>query len=134
MAAGQYQLKPPLPFTPGVEAAATSATLPGVPGRYQTELKFSEGQIDANRKIVAESRFVSPGYFGTLRIPLLSGDLCQTHLDSLDILVNRSFADTYLAGSPVMGRHMEVLNDNFVRPGEIRGIVADARAFRRFNL
>jgi len=111
----------------GVEAAATSATLPGVPGRYQTELKFSEGQIDPTRKIVAESRFVSPGYFATLRIPLLSGDLCQTHLGSLDILVNRSFADAYLAGSPVLGRHLEVLNDNFVRPGEIRGIVADAR-------
>jgi putative ABC transport system permease protein len=113
--------------TPGVEAAASSATLPGVPGEYQTELKFSEGQIDPARKIIAESRFVSPGYFGTLRIPLLSGDLCQTHLDSTDILVNRSFADTYLAGSPVLGRHLEVLNDNFVRPGEIRGIVADAR-------
>jgi putative ABC transport system permease protein len=113
--------------TPGVEAAATSATLPGVPGQYQTELKFSEGQIDPARTIVAESRFVSPGYFGTLRIPLLSGDLCQTRLGSIDILVNRSFADTYLAGSPVLGRHIEVLNDNFVRPGEIRGIVADAR-------
>jgi len=113
--------------TPGVEAAATSATLPGVPGEYQTELKFSEGQIDPARKIIAESRFVSPGYFATLRIPLLSGDLCQTHLDSIDILVNRSFADTYLAGSSVLGRHLEVLNDNFVRPGEIRGIVADAR-------
>jgi putative ABC transport system permease protein len=113
--------------TPGVEAAATSATLPGVPGQYQTELKFSEGQIDPARKIVAESRFVSPGYFATLRIPLLSGDLCQTHLDSIDALVNRSFADTYLAGSPVLGRHLEVLNDNFVRPGEVRGIVADAR-------
>jgi putative ABC transport system permease protein len=113
--------------TPGVEAAATSATLPGVPGQYQTELKFSEGQIDPARKIVAESRFVSPGYFGTLRIPLLSGDLCQSHLDSIDILVNRSFADTYLVGSPVTGRHIEVLNDNFVRPGEIRGIVTDVR-------
>ncbi len=113
--------------TPGVEAAATSATLPGVPGQYQTELKFSEGQADPARKIVAESRFVSSGYFGTLRIPLLSGDLCQTHLDSIDIVVNRSFADTYLAGSPVIGRHIEVLNDNFVRPGEIRGIVADVR-------
>jgi putative ABC transport system permease protein len=113
--------------TPGVEAAATSATLPGVPGRYQTEFKFSEGQFDPARKIVAESRFVSPGYFGTLRIPLLSGDLCQTHLNSIDILVNRSFQDTYLAGSPVLGRHIEALNDNFVRPGEIRGVVADAR-------
>jgi putative ABC transport system permease protein len=113
--------------TPGVEAAATSATLPGVPGHYQTELKFSEGQIGPARKTVAESRFVSPGYFATLRIPLLSGELCQTRLDAIDILVNRSFADTYLAGSPVIGRHIAVRNDNFVRPGEIRGIVADVR-------
>jgi putative ABC transport system permease protein len=58
---------------PGVEAAATSATLPGVPGEYQTELKVTEGQTETDPKIVAESRFVSSGYFATVQIPLLAG-------------------------------------------------------------
>ena len=44
---------------PGVEATATGASLPGVPGAYQTELKIVEGEADPLHKILAESRFVS---------------------------------------------------------------------------
>src|SRR5438105_37137 len=67
---------------PGVETAATDATLPGVPSHFQIELKFAGGQQDPERKIVAESRFVSPGYFATMRIPILSGELCRETADS----------------------------------------------------
>ena len=49
--------------TPGVEAAATAGTLPGVPGKYETELKLLEGEIDPAHNIVVESRYVSPGLF-----------------------------------------------------------------------
>jgi putative ABC transport system permease protein len=116
---------------PGVETAATAAALPGVPSHYQIELKFAEGQVDPERKIVAESRFVSPGYFATMHIPLLSGELCRESPDSLksiNILVNRSFANTYLAESTPVGHHLqEVTGSAFLSPGEIRGIVGDAR-------
>jgi putative ABC transport system permease protein len=112
--------------SPGVRAAATSATLPGVPDDYRTEIKL-EGHAESQGKIVAESRFVSNGYFATMQIPLLAGEGCRESLDLGKVVVNRSFANTYLNGSPVFGHHIEWLSNSFVPPGEIRGIVADAR-------
>ena len=116
---------------PGVETAATANALPGVPSHYEMELKFTDGQVDPDRKIVAESRFVSPGYFATMQIPLLSGELCRETPDStksINVLVNRSFANTYLAESTGVGRHLqEVPSSAFLPRGEIRGIVGDAR-------
>src|SRR5260370_38234847 len=48
----------------------------------------------------------------------------------LQMLVNRSFADTYPAGSTVIGHHLQAVDNPFLRPrdiGEVRGIVGDAR-------
>jgi len=113
---------------PGAEAAATAAVLPGVPGENRSEIKIQEGQIDPDHKIVAESRFVSPGYFATMQIPLLAGKLCREGVEGFDVLVNRSFANTYLAGSAAIGHHVVFEGTTyFVAPGEIRGIVGDAR-------
>jgi hypothetical protein len=72
--------------TPGVEAAATSATLPDVPGEYQTELKFSEDQIDPSRKIVTESASYLPAISppcGSLFSPATSAKRISTPLTSL---------------------------------------------------
>jgi predicted permease len=130
---------------PGVEAAATSGALPGVPSEFHTDLQFAEGERDPEHKITAESRFVSPDYFATTQIPLLAGELCREpkflrspkspggvrlEANSIKVVVNRSFADTYLPGSNIIGRHLQVLGNAFLRPddaGEIRGIVGDAR-------
>jgi putative ABC transport system permease protein len=133
---------------PGVEAAATTGDdLPGVPQHYPTELRFVEGEQDAEHKIVAESRFVSPSFFGTMQIPLLAGQLCRNpllqprntndltgmrHVDvtRIELLVNRRFASNYSPGSGAIGRHLSALGLGFLRPdqaGEIRGIVGDAR-------
>jgi putative ABC transport system permease protein len=134
---------------PGVEAAATTGDdLPGVPQHYPTELKFVEGEQDPEHKMVAESRFVSPSFVGTMQIPLIAGELCRDpllvprstpedltgmrHVDvtRIEVLVNRSFAATYAAGSTAVGRHLSVQGLAFLKPdqaGEIRGIVGDAR-------
>ncbi len=131
---------------PGVESAAASAALPGVPLEYQTVLHFTEGEQNPEHAIVAESRFVSPGYFATMKIPLLAGELCSepkfmstpadptgvhhTQFSSIHLLVNRSFADAYPAGSTVIGHHLQLQGNLFLGPngiGEVRGIVGDAR-------
>jgi putative ABC transport system permease protein len=109
---------------PGVEAAATSVALPGVPTQYQTELKLAEGRPETDPKMIAESRYLTPGYFATLKIPLLAGELCREELNSTSVVVNRSFANTYFPGSSVIGHHLQRPN---LPPAEIRGIVGDAR-------
>lgn len=109
---------------PGVESAANVATLPGVPGQRQTELRILEGEQDPTRKIFADSRFVSPGYFRVMRIPLLSGDSCQDTTTPTAV-VNRSFANTYFPQSPAIGHHLS--HSQFSLSGEIRGIAADSR-------
>lgn len=131
---------------PGVEAAAVAGALPGVPSEYQIQLQLTEGEQDPEHKIVADSRFVSPGYFAAMRIPLLAGELCKEpkftsaaadatgvhHItfNSVHVIVNRSFAGTYLAKSTVIGRHLQVPGNFFLGPsesGEIRGVVGDAK-------
>src|SRR5690349_2113058 len=112
---------------PGVESAATSIFLPGVPNAYQNELTVSEGAADPNRKIVAETRIVSPSYFSTMKIPLLAGELCREDGNSFNVMVNRSFANAYFPGATVIGRHLQEPGNPLLPGGEIRGITGDAR-------
>ncbi len=113
---------------PGVEAAATTSNLPGVPGDYKAELQFPEGQDDVSRKMVADSRFISPGYFDVLRIPVLEGEGCRYTEGSTGIVVNRSFARQYFSTMPALGHHLVFgATTSYPVTGEIRGIVSDAR-------
>jgi len=113
---------------PGVEAAATSFSAPGVPTGYQVGFELVEARGDEGARIVAESRVVSPEYFETLRIPLLGGTLCRRQArGATELMVNRAFADRYLAGRPsIHGLHLANPNAN-VPPGRIAGLVGDAR-------
>jgi len=112
---------------PGIEDAATAGTLPGVPDKYQVEFKFLEGEDKPLRKIIVNTRFVSPSYFATMRIPLLEGQICREPPDASQLLVNRSFVNTYLGRSSPVGRHIGALGSPWMQPGEIYGVVADTR-------
>jgi putative ABC transport system permease protein len=112
---------------PGVENAATATMLPGVPSLYQ--LQFSiDGSQDPNRKILADTRFVSQDYFQTMQIPLLVGHACREGSPTQDLVVNRSFAAMYLGDSPAVGHILSQTENNaFAVAGQIVGVVADAR-------
>ena len=134
---------------PGIVSVATAGDLPGVPATYPTELNFLEGEQSQQRKIVAESRFISPSYLATLQIPLLSGELCRDPLlqempastqapatghrvdvNRIEVMVNQSFVQAYGGDLAAVGRHLRVLGNAFLPPdksGQIRGIVGDAR-------
>ncbi len=113
---------------PGIRAAATSAALPGVPGDARSELRLVERSTPPDAKILADSRFVSQGYFATMQIPVLAGEPCRASSNTTAVLINRSFEQTYLRGSQPVGNHIAIVPNPFnIPPAEIRGIVGDAR-------
>src|SRR6185369_13228242 len=87
-----------LSAVPGVESAAISGGLPGVPLGFQAELQVAEGRAESDPKILSDIYFVSNSYFATMKIPLLSGEPCRDG-GPRQMQVNRSFANTYFPGS-----------------------------------
>jgi putative ABC transport system permease protein len=111
---------------PGVADAATASFLPGVPSKYQVEYQI-DGKADPARRIMADTRTVSSGYFGTMRIPLLAGEGCKENSTTNDVVVNRSFANLYLGGSEAIGHMLQDANGDPFSKGMVRGIVGDTR-------
>src|SRR5262249_26150625 len=62
---------------PGVEAAATSYTIPGTPWDFQVEFNVQEGRAQSEPKVIGQGRTITPSYFAALRIPLLAGEMCR---------------------------------------------------------
>jgi putative ABC transport system permease protein len=112
---------------PGIEAATTAGSLPGVPSEYQIELKTTEGRAESEPKLLAQGRWVSPEYFDTMRVPIVAGELCREEANANTAMVNRSFAGLYLNGSAAIGRHLVQPDNPYMAEAEIRGIVGDAR-------
>ena len=114
---------------PGVEGAATSLSVPGTLFQFQSEVRVSGEPAEAPDKILILPRYVSAGYFETMHIPLLAGELCRESLVPNRAVVNRTFVDRYLAGGTVIGRHVEPANPGPYSPppADIQGIVGDAR-------
>jgi len=104
--------------TPGVVAAATTAMLPGIPAQSQTEIKL----MDAPRteKIAVQTRFVSNGYFATMKIPMLAGEPCPA--TGSVAVVNQSFVKAYLGGLNPIGQRI-----SGTPIFQIKGVVSDAR-------
>ena len=112
---------------PGVEDAATAAMLPGVPSLYQMEFMI-DGKVDPDRKILADVRPVSSGYFNAVRIPLLAGEPCKEASTTSDVVVNRSFANLYLGGTAAIGHTLSDTSGSLYGvKGIVRGIAGDAR-------
>jgi putative ABC transport system permease protein len=118
---------------PGVDAAATSVTPPGVPMAFEQEFRLVEDHDDrdsSTRSISAGSTVVSPGYFATLDIPVSSGEVCRVATDAAfpELMVNASFAERYLSGYSAVGLHLTSPGAPAnVPPPRIVGVVADAR-------
>ncbi len=112
---------------PGVKDAATSGMLPGIAPANQTVL-YLDGNTDPNRKIMAEVRYVSAGYFETMQIPLFTGHACREGAKTEDLLVNRDFAAMYLGDGPAVGHTVESAANNInTVQAQVTGVVGNAR-------
>jgi putative ABC transport system permease protein len=112
---------------PGVEDASISMSLPGVPWQFQVEFRDEEGRSESEPKIVANSRAVSPSFFGTMRIGVLQGQVCRDDVKVHTAMVNRTFANSYFAGSSPIGHHLSQPGNMYIPKSEITGVVSDAK-------
>jgi putative ABC transport system permease protein len=114
---------------PGVDAAATSLFLPGVPSEFEHTFTLIEARSDAARQVIAERRFVSPEYFETMHIPVVEGELCarQPRNGPRLVLVNQAFRSRYLADWPSpIGLHLAASKD-LDQAARIVAVTGDAR-------
>ncbi len=101
-------------------------SLPGIASNFPVEMKTPEGRDESESKMMAQGRVVSPEYFATMRIPLMSGRLCRDE-DTNEMMINRSFADAYLGGAGAVGRTLTQPGNAYLQPAVVTGIVGDAR-------
>jgi predicted permease len=112
---------------PGVEDAAVGLTLP-----YERVLNDSVALDDgpeAGQQIQTDEIYVTPGYFGTLQIPLLRGrDFSRSDGPNTQpvAIVNRTFANKFFHGANPLGR---TLNKGVV----IVGVVGDVQLSSGLN-
>ena len=104
---------------PGVQSAAVALTLP-----YERPLNDGFRILDGDDPAVhmTEEVYVTPGYFETMRIPVLRGRGLldsDTPASAKVVVVSESFAVEYFHGTEAVGHHLS--------SGEIVGVVGDVQ-------
>jgi predicted permease len=112
---------------PGVQSAAVSTAVPGWGGFYNGLLPEGEAPDPRNLRD-SRARFVTPGYFETMQVPLVRGR-AFTDADregaELVMIVNRTLADRLFPGQDALGRRVDCCTRG---PKVIVGIAGDVRA------
>jgi predicted permease len=112
---------------PGVESAAVAGFLPGVGEISAGEIEIAEQGAEGD-PILAEYRNMSPTYFESVGIPLVTGELCRAPADAFEpgrateAMVNQAFAARYFPTRSPIGLHLGGGSS-----ARITGIVANAR-------
>ncbi len=130
---------------PGVASVGAVSTMPlaqegGADGTFlilsspNERIEFSQLEklfSDPSRTGQAEYRVAGPGYFSTMRIPLLRGrafDDRDTYGAPSVALISKSLADTRWPGRDPIGQVIEFGNmDGDLRPFTVIGVVGDVR-------
>jgi putative ABC transport system permease protein len=127
---------------PGVVAVGDATTLPlGEPLDYHQQVRFVDREIAPELDPRAYLRPVSPGFFGTLRVPVLAGrDF--TSLDRVGqpgvVIINEAMARQFFAGEDPIGQKVGDMRTCFgplgcvhvtgqIQESEIVGVVRDVR-------
>ena len=103
---------------PGVEEAAVGLSVP-----YERGLNYNVTTPDgkfAGQGRVSSVAYVTPGYFHTLRIPILSGreiESSDTPHSEFVCLVNETFARRYFDDPNPIGRHIQIDRNNYTIVG-----------------
>jgi predicted permease len=127
------RLQAELQTAPGVEAAAITDAVPLSGNRSSSPYARLDGNpVPVNQRPLGLTRSVSPGYFRTLGIPLLSGrDF--TEQDKLDsrlvvILSNSTAKKLFSNENPIGHQILFGTEDGNGLPAEVIGVVGDVRS------
>jgi predicted permease len=117
-----HQLVERLGSMPGVESAAVTSGLPVTPVQAAYRLAI-EGVPDATDVFVV--RWVTPGYFETMGIPVGDGrTMAADDADEFRAFVSESFAEQYWPSESAVGRRLSPDGSMWA---EIMGVVGDDR-------
>jgi predicted permease len=127
------RLQAELQTAPGVEAAAITDAVPLSGNRSSSPYARLDGNpVPMNQRPLGLTRSISPGYFRTLRIPLLSGrDFTeQDKIDSpLVVILSNSTAKKLFPNENPIGHQILFGTDNGNGlPAEVIGVVGDVRS------
>ncbi|MFZ3243609.1 MAG: ABC transporter permease [Candidatus Acidiferrales bacterium] len=115
---------------PGVQSASLAMTVPMSYASYYDELKIDGYQTRPGEEVPAAGlNAVMPGYFETMRIPILQGRGIQD-FDAENsprvAVVNQAFVEKYWHGQNPIGRHFSTTGD----PNHVMQVVGVARNSR----
>ena len=119
---------------PGVQSAGGVMVLPMTDDRVMITFEDPEHPVPEAQQPFADLTPVSPGYFGTLQIPVLEGRDFSDRDDMKapqTMIVNRAFAEKYFPGENVIGKKLKPGAGNSLPGGppwrEIVGVVGNIR-------
>ena len=118
---------------PGVESAAACNYLP-LSGHWGSTAFTIEGRppLAAGDFLVADTRTVTPGYFGTMAVPLVDGrsfDFEDDETRPRVVVINQAMARRYWPNERPVGRRVVLRDGPDADVREIIGVVGDVRHF-----
>jgi putative ABC transport system permease protein len=120
---------------PGVTATAGALPLPMFNDRYATNVDISERPLPKEQQPIAGFYVVTPGFFESMRIPLITGRTFdeRDRRDSPKVtVITKTFAERYFTNENPIGKRMTVVLSEGPKHGgynewEIVGVVGDIR-------
>jgi putative ABC transport system permease protein len=118
---------------PGVQSASAGWPLPMSDGNASISFNIQGRPIARGDEPSEELGLAMPGYFETMRIPLISGRTFGEQdgaKGTPTIIINQAFANKYFRGENPLGHHIQVRlgDDVFVQSiREIVGVVGDTK-------
>jgi len=116
---------------PGIESATLADRLPGGPMRIESMRERGKPGAQTAAPIPASWNMVEPGYFRTLRIPLVAGrDFNAADLDGTQpvAIVDESTARRLWPGESALGKSWSSATISGTRVREIVGVVRDVKS------
>jgi putative ABC transport system permease protein len=124
------QLQEAISGVPGIEQVAIADCPPLSNGCNGTIMTFADRAQSATGNAMVGVHWVSPNWFGTMRVPLERGRLFNDS-DRLNgpkvVVINQAAARQYFRGEDPIGKRVAVYQGGFHTGAEVIGIVGDVR-------